>query len=70
MSVLDFLNNRPTIYNQSQAPNQTGNFSLTLNSNKQLVVLALRVLLSNKTKSHNMLNVPLNAFNFDTNDAP
>ena len=44
------LNNRPiaTIYNQSQGPNPTGNISLVLNFKRRLVVLALRVLLSNK----------------------
>ena len=42
------LNNRPTIYNQSQGPNTTGNISLALYSKRRLVVLALRILLSNK----------------------
>ena len=42
------LNNRPTIYNQNQGPNPTGNISLELNSKRWLMVLVLCVLLSNK----------------------
>ena len=42
------LKNRTTIYNQNQRPNLTGNISLTLDSKRRLVVLALRILLSNK----------------------
>ena len=44
------------IYNQNQGPNPTGNISLTLDSKRQLVVLALLVLLSNK-KSLEMAHV-------------
>ena len=54
MSVLS--NNRPTIYNQNHGPNLTGNISLTLDSKRWLVVLALRVLLSNK-KSLEMAHI-------------
>ena len=50
-------NNRTTIYNQSQGPNLTGNISLTLDSKRWLVVLALSVLLSNK-KSHEVAHMP------------
>ena len=38
-----------TIYKQNQEPNPTGNVSLTLDSKRRLVVLALRVLLTNKS---------------------
>ena len=42
------LNNKTTIYNQSQEPNLTGNILLALNSKRRLMVLVLSVLLSNK----------------------
>ena len=43
--------------NQNQEPKPTGNVLLTLDSKRQLVVLALRVLISNK-KSLKMAHVP------------
>lgn len=39
---------RPTISNQNQELNHTGNVSFILDSERRLVVLALRDLLSNK----------------------
>ena len=42
------LNNRTTIYNQSQGPNPTGNILHMLDSKRRLVVLMLCILLSNK----------------------
>ena len=39
-----------SIYNQNQEPNKTGNISLTVDSKRQLVVLALHMLFSNKKR--------------------
>ena len=50
MSSSASLNNRPKIYNQSQACNLTGNISLMVDSKRQLMVLVLHVLLSNNKK--------------------
>ena len=46
-----------SIYNQNQEPNQTGNISVTIDSKRQLVVLALHMLFSNK-KRLEMAHVP------------
>ena len=43
--ISDWMCSPIPIYNQNQEPNPTGNISLTLNSKRQLMVLALRVLL-------------------------
>ena len=45
------------IYNQNQEPNPTRNISLILDSKRQLVVLVLCILISNK-KSLEMAHVP------------
>ena len=55
-AVFDFISPIP-IYNQNQETNPTGNISLTLHSKRQPVVLALRILVSNK-KSLEMVHVP------------
>ena len=57
MSILSFPT-RTTIYSQSQGPNLTGSISLTLDSKRWLMVLVLRVLLSNK-KSLEMAHMPI-----------
>ena len=46
-----------SIYNQNQEPNQTGNILLTIDSKRQLVVLTLHMLFSNK-KRLEMAHVP------------
>ena len=51
------LDNRTTIYNKSHGPNPTKNILLMLDSKRQLVVLTLHILLSNK-KSLEMVHIP------------
>ena len=48
LSLASVNNSHTMLYDQNQEPNPIGNISLTLDSKRPLVVLALRVLLSNK----------------------